>query len=173
MPVLFRLFQDIPFMQITKDAVVTIDYTLRNEGGEVIESSEGRAPLAYIHGIGNIIPGLESALEGKAAGDEVSVNVAPADAYGERVDDLVQAVPKQMFQSEVEPQVGMQFQAMSESGPRVVTVVSVEDETVTVDGNHPLAGMALNFDVKIVEVREATGEELEHGHVHGEGGHEH
>ena len=160
-------------MQISANMVVSIDYTLTDDQGTVIDSSEGRGPLAYIQGIGNIIPGLERALEGKGKGDSLQVKVAPEDGYGERRDDLTQAVPKQMFEGSDEIQVGMQFQTMTEAGPQVVTVVAIDDENVTVDGNHPLAGENLNFDVTVVEIREASAEELEHGHVHGPGGHDH
>ncbi len=160
-------------MQISANMVVSIDYTLTDDKGEVIDSSEGRGPLAYIQGIGNIIPGLENALEGKAQGDSLKVSIAPEDGYGERSDDLTQAVPKEMFEGAEEMQVGMQFQTMTESGPQVVTVISIDDEHVTVDGNHPLAGENLNFDVTIVDIREASAEELEHGHVHGPEGHDH
>ena len=160
-------------MQISANKVVSIDYTLTNVQGNVIDSSEGREPLAYLQGHGNIIPGLESALEGKTAGESLQVTIAPADAYGERDDSLTQAVPRQMFENADEVQVGMQFQTMSEQGPHVVTVVAVDTENVTVDANHPLAGETLNFDVNIVEVRDASPEELEHGHVHGPDDHQH
>lgn len=154
-------------MQISANKVVSIEYTLTNDQGDVIDSSVGREPLDYLQGHGNIIPGLESALEGKAAGDSLKVNIAPADGYGERDDALTQAVPRQMFENADEVQVGMQFQTMSEHGPHVVTVVSMDAENVTVDANHPLAGENLNFDVTVVSVREASPEELDHGHVHG------
>ncbi len=160
-------------MQISANMVVSIDYTLTDDQGTVIDSSEGRGPLAYIQGIGNIIPGLERALEGKSKGDSLQVKVAPEDGYGERSDELTQAVPKQMFEGSDEIQVGMQFQTMTEAGPQVVTVVAIDDEHVTVDANHPLAGENLNFDVTVVDIREASGEELEHGHVHGPEGHDH
>jgi FKBP-type peptidyl-prolyl cis-trans isomerase SlyD len=159
-------------MQISANMVVSIDYTLTDDQGTVIDSSEGRGPLDYIQGIGNIIPGLENALEGKAQGDKLQVKVSPEEGYGERSDELTQAVPKQMFEGAEEVQVGMQFQTMTEGGPQVVTVVAVDDETVTIDANHPLAGEHLNFDVTIVDIREASAEELEHGHVHGPEGHE-
>ena len=161
-------------MQITSQKVATIDYTLTDDQGTLIDSSKGGEPLAYIHGIGNLIPGLEEALEGKSAGDELSVSIQPDQAYGKRDEELLQAVPRTHFDGVDELQVGMQFRASSEDGDeRVVTVVEVGDEQVTVDGNHPLAGQILNFEVKIVEVRDATQEELDHGHVHGPGGHNH
>lgn len=160
-------------MQIADKMVVTIDYTLKDDEGTVLDSSnEGN--FAYLHGAHNIIPGLENALTGKSAGDEVEVSVTPAEGYGERNDSMIQAVPRDMFDSEQEIQVGMQFHAQSPEGEMiVVTVTDVEDDNITVDGNHPLAGVNLNFGVKVVDVREASQEELDHGHVHGPGGHHH
>ena len=160
-------------MQIAKNKVISIDYTLTDAQGTELDSSHGRAPFAYIHGIGNIIPGLEEALEGKSAGDQVNAVISPENAYGTRDEGLVQQLPRSQFDTDQDIEVGMQFQAMSESGPRVVTVVSVDMENVTVDANHPLAGVTLHFDVTIKEIREATGEELNHGHVHGPDDHHH
>ena len=160
-------------MQITKDKIGVIDYTLTNSEGEVLDSSQGREPLAYLHGHGTIIPGLEDALEGKSPGDQFRVSIRPGDAYGERDESLVQVVPLSAFEqsgmSEVEP--GMQFQARTEAGTRVMTVVAVEGDAVHVDGNHELAGETLTFDVAVKEVRDASSEELEHGHAHGPDGH--
>lgn len=161
-------------MEIQDDAVVLIHYTLTNDAGETIDSSAGSDPLAYLHGAGNIIPGLEDALVGKKAGDKLNVAVDPAEGYGEHVAELVQQVPAEMFQGVEQVEVGMEFHAESNTGqPIAVTVTKVEDETVTIDANHPLAGVKLNFDVEVVEVREATAEEKEHGHAHGAGGHQH
>lgn len=160
-------------MQIAKNKVVSIDYTLTGPKGEVIDTSEGREPLAYLHGGGNIIPGLETALEGKSKGDQLNVSLEPKEGYGERNAALVQEVPKKLFEGVEKIEPGMQFQAMSEQGPRIVTVRAVEGDHVTVDGNHPLAGVPLQFDVAVVDVRDATKEELEHGHVHGPGEHDH
>lgn len=160
-------------MQISKHKVATIDYTLTDKSSTVIDSSDGGEPLSYIHGIGNIIPGLEAALAGKNPGDTLKVSIPPADAYGERDPSLTQTVSRDRFESAEDIRVGMQFQAESEAGPMVVTVVDITDENVVVDGNHPLAGMTLNFDVKVLDVRDATEEELNHGHVHGPGGHHH
>lgn len=161
-------------MQISQHKVVSIDYTLTDNDGNIIDSSKGGEPLAYVHGMGNIIPGLEDALVGKCAGDSLQVCVPPAEGYGERNEDMVQAVPREMFEDADEIQPGMQFHSMSESGqPFVVTVVEVTPESITVDGNHALAGHTLNFDVTIVDVREASAEEIEHGHAHGPGGHAH
>ncbi|MCC5857054.1 MAG: peptidylprolyl isomerase [Ectothiorhodospiraceae bacterium] len=153
-------------MQIAKDTVVSIDYTLKDDQGSVLDTSEGKQPLAYLHGNGNIIPGLEQALEGKQAGDELSVRIEPANAYGERRDELTQAVPRDLFQGVDDLQVGMQFQAGGEGGGQIVTITAIEGDQVTVDANHPMAGVPLNFDVKVVEVREASEDEKEHGHAH-------
>lgn len=153
-------------MQIAKDTVVSIDYTLKDDQGSVLDTSEGKQPLAYLHGNGNIIPGLEKALEGKETGDELSVRIEPAEAYGERRDELTQAVPRDLFQGVDDLQVGMQFQAGGEGGGQIVTITAVEGDQVTVDANHPMAGVPLNFDVKVVEVREASEEEKAHGHAH-------
>jgi FKBP-type peptidyl-prolyl cis-trans isomerase SlyD len=160
-------------MQVAKNKVVSIDYTLKNDAGEVIDSSEGHEPLLYLHGAQNIVPGLEIALEGKAAGDRIQVSIAPAEAYGERNEALQQAVPREAFQGVEDLEVGMQFRAESDAGQQIVTITAIEGDEVTVDGNHPLAGETLNFDVTVVEVRDASAEELEHGHVHGPGGHHH
>lgn len=156
-------------MQATSEKVVSIDYTLTDDSGNVLDSSEGRGPLEYLHGADNIIPGLERALEGKASGDAFDVSVAPEDAYGQRDPGLVQAVALSQFPEGADPQVGQKFQAETPDGPRTVTVVSRDANEVTIDANHPLAGQALNFAVKVVGVREASPEELQHGHVHGDG----
>lgn len=155
-------------MQAEKDRVVAIDYTLKNDDGDVLDSSQGKEPLAYIHGHGNIINGLENALAGKGQGDHVDVSVVPAEAYGEYNDELIMEVPRERFQGIEDIQPGMQFQAQAQNGAtQIVTVKEVKDESVAVDGNHPLAGQTLHFSVDVVSVREAEKEELEHGHVHG------
>ena len=154
-------------MQIAENTVAAIDYTLTDDSGEVLDSSEGREPLSYLHGAGNLIPGLEQALEGSNEGDSLQVTVTPENAYGERSEDLVQAVPMEAFAGVEQVEPGMRFQATDDQGNvRVVTVTSVEGEEVTVDANHPLAGQQLHFDVSVVGVREASSEEIEHGHVH-------
>ncbi len=160
-------------MQIAQDSVVSIHYTLTSDAGEVIDSSSGNDPLVYLQGHGNLIPGLERELAGKQAGDKLSVRIAPADAYGELDDALIQEVPRAAFGGAPEIQVGMQFQAQSNHGPHTVTITKIVGDAITVDGNHPLAGQHLNFAVEIADVRAATQEELSHGHVHGPGGHHH
>ena len=160
-------------MQISEKKVASIDYTLKNDAGDVVDTSSGREPLAYVHGANNIIPGLEKALEGKAVGDTVEVTVEPAEAYGDRQESLVQEVPREAFQGVDEIKEGMQFQAQGPQGPVLVTVKAVADDKVTIDGNHPLAGETLHFSVEVKDVRDATAEEMEHGHVHGAGGVEH
>jgi FKBP-type peptidyl-prolyl cis-trans isomerase SlyD len=153
--------------------VVTIHYTLKNDSGEVLDSSSGGEPLAYIQGHGNLVAGLEKALEGKASGVSLAVVVDPADGYGVRDEALIQRVPKRSLQGAGEIKKGMQFQARTEDGMRLFTVTGLVGDMVTLDGNHPLADQTLHFDIEVVEVREATTEELEHGHVHGAGGHHH
>lgn len=160
-------------MKIAHEKVVSIHYTLTDNAGTVLDSSSGGHPLAYLHGFGNIIPGLENALEGKATGDKLSVTVEPGQGYGERDEGLVQAVPRTAFKGVKELAPGMQFQAQGPQGTRLVVVTQVTEDLVTVDANHPLAGQTLHFEVEVSEVRDATGEELEHGHVHGPGGHHH
>ena len=160
-------------MQIAQDTVVAIRYTLKNDAGETLDASSDGEPLTYLHGNGNLVPGLERALEGKKVGDKLSVAVPAADAYGELDGDLIQDVPRTAFRGIDDIQIGMQFQAQSNHGPRSVVVTKVTPEVITVDGNHPLAGQNLNFEVEIADIRTATREELEHGHVHGPGGHHH
>ena len=157
-------------MGIQQDSVVTFNYTLKDDAGEVIDSSE-REPLAYLHGHGNLVPGLERELEGKDAGAQLIVKVAAADGYGEYSKDLVQKVPRRSLKGISKITVGMRLHAQTGQGTRAVTVTNVTGDMVTLDGNHPLAGKNLNFDIQIVEVRAATAEELAHGHVHGPGGH--
>ena len=158
-------------MTIKENSAVSFHYTLTDDDGQTLDSSAGKDPLAYLHGAGNIIPGLESALEGKAVGDAMVVAVTAAEGYGEVQQELIQEVPRDAFQGVDSIEVGMQFEAQTGQGGNVpVTVTAVTDEVVTVDGNHPLAGKKLNFDVSIEDVREATEEELEQGHVNGAGG---
>lgn len=151
---------------IGEKLVVSMHYTLTDDDGTVIDSSSGGDPLNYLHGAGNIIPGLEKALVGKVQGDSLKVRIEPAEGYGEKQDALIQEVDIQAFQGVESVQPGMSFEAQGPQGPVHVTVTAVENDKVTVDANHPLAGVALNFDVEIVSVREATEEEIAHGHVH-------
>ena len=160
-------------MQITRHTVASIEYTLTDDAGEVLDTSRGHGPLTYVHGTGGLIPGLEAELEGKEAGAALKVRIAPADAYGERDEEMVARVPRTQMPSGAPLAVGTQFQARGPQGSQVVTLVKVEDDAVWLDANHPLAGVHLTFDVSVVEVRAATAEEIEHGHVHGPGGHAH
>jgi len=160
---------------IGKDKVVSIDYTLTNDAGDVIDSSKGREPLQYLHGHGRLIPGMEKGLEGRAVGDTFKLTLPPEEGYGKKDPNMVQAVPRSNFQGVPSIEKGMQFQARSPDGhgARVVTVVDVSADTVTVDANHPLAGETLHFDVSVKDVRDASPEEIAHGHAHGPGGHHH
>jgi len=160
-------------MIVEKDKVVSFNYTLKDEEGNLLDSSDGREALAYLHGAGNIIPGLEDALSGKSPGDDVTAVIEPAQAYGQRDDSLVGQVPRENLDGIDELKVGMQLEARTPEGPRVVHVVDVADDSVTIDANHPLAGKTLHFDLTVAEVRDATTEELEHRHPHGPGGHQH
>ncbi|MCB0278316.1 MAG: peptidylprolyl isomerase [Calditrichaeota bacterium] len=160
-------------MTISKDKVVHIHYTLTNNEGEVLDSSEGREPLAYLHGNGNLISGLENELNGKKKGDKLSVKIQPEDAYGLRDEALIQDVPLSNFTKPDEVEIGIQFQIQTNEGVKIATVVDKKEDEATLDLNHPMAGIELNFDVEIIEVRDASKEELSHGHVHGEGGHHH
>ena len=153
-------------MKIQDNCVVAIHYTLTNDEGDVIDTSEGREPLRYLQGHGNIIPGLEQALLGLVAGDSLKVVVEPEDGYGPVQDSLIQAVPREAFDGVDVIEVGMQFQAQTSQGPVPVTVIAVDEDSVTLDGNHELAGVRLNFAVQIADVREASPEEIDHGHVH-------
>lgn len=154
-------------MNITKHKVAAIHYTLRDSEGNVLDSSQGRDPLYYLHGENNLIPGMEEGLEGRSAGDKLNLDVPPEKGYGKRDPQLIEEVPRGAFGNQ-NIEVGMQFEA---NDGQVITITQVGPNTVTVDGNHPLADQNLHFDVEVLEVREATADELEHGHVHGPGGH--
>lgn len=159
---------------IKQHSVVTMHYELKDAAGEVLDSSAGQEPLTYLHGAGNIIVGLEEELLGKAIGDQVLAVVSAEKGYGQPVDALIQTVPKEAFGEEIDKvEVGMRFQAETEQGPVPVVVTAMDSDTVTVDGNHPLAGKELHFNVSIEEIRDASQEEIDHGHVHGPGGHQH
>ena len=154
-------------MQITKHKVVTIDYTLSNVMGTVLDSSAGNQPFTFVQGVGSIIPGLETALEGKSSGDTFTVHIPPEEGYGPRNEALTQVVSKDLFIDVKDLQVGMQFEAQTNAGKQLLTITRIEGNDVTIDGNHPLAGETLKFDVTVRDVRDATGEELSHGHAHG------
>ena len=156
-------------MQIADNTAVSIHYTLSNDAGEVIDSSIGDDALVYLHGAGNIISGLEKSLQGKGVGDKFNVRIEPEDAYGEFRDEMVQVISREMFEGIDTVEVGMQFHADVNYGTGVVTVVNVDGDAITIDGNHPLAGETLTFDVEVVDVRPATEEEMAHGHIHGAG----
>lgn len=153
-------------MQVKKNTVVTIDYTLKDDEGNILDTSKGRRPLKYLHGNGNLIPGLENALEGKEKGTSFQVVVKPEDGYGFFNENLVQELSKDLFEDSENLQVGMQFQAQTEQGSYILTIIEVKADSVVVDGNHPLAGKNLNFDIDIIDIREATQEEIAHGHAH-------
>lgn len=160
-------------MQVANNMAVSIHYTLTNDDGEVLDSSRDDEALVYLHGEGNIISGLEKALHGKAIGDKFNVRIPAEEAYGEIEEEMVQIISRAMFEGIDELEVGMQFQADVSHGPGVVTIIEIDGDNVTIDGNHPLAGLPLTFDVEIIAVRDATPEELAHGHIHGAGGHHH
>ena len=151
---------------IEDNKVVSIHYSVIDEDQQVIDSSEGKEPLTYLHGANNIIPGLEKALAGKQTGDAFSAVVAPADAYGEYNDAMVQQVPMDAFEGVDKVEPGMAFNAQGPQGPIQIIVTEVDGDQVTIDGNHPLAGKILSFNGTVVEVRDATDEEISHGHVH-------
>ena len=158
-------------MSITQDQVVTLHYTLRDDAGEIIDSSADGEPLAYLHGHGNLVPGLERELSGKRAGDTLQVAVSPADGYGEYDQALVQRVPRRTLKGLANPRVGLRLQAQTGQGTRALTITQIAGDLVTLDGNHPLAGKNLHFQVEVAGVRAASEAELSHGHVHGPGGH--
>src|SRR5690348_15724134 len=161
-------------MKIGSNAVVAFDYTLTDDGGEVLDSSDEGEPLTYLHGHGQIVPGLESVMEGHVAGDTLKAVVSPKDGYGERNVDRVVKIPRSELPEGEEPEVGMELGAVGPNGEvATLWIISVEKEDVLVSTDHPLAGITLHFDVTVREVREATSEELAHGHVHGADGHDH
>lgn len=160
-------------MNISEQCVASFHYTLTDGSGKVLDTSDGQEPLSYLHGSGNIIPGLEKALLGKSIGDKFKISIPAAEAYGLRDDSMVQELPSNMFEGIDKIEEGMEFHAETEHGLQVVTVTKVEGDNVTIDGNHPLAGVDLTFDVEVAAIRAATEEEVQHGHAHGAGGHHH
>jgi FKBP-type peptidyl-prolyl cis-trans isomerase SlyD len=157
---------------IGKNAVVSINYTLTNDAGEVMDTSEGREPLTYLHGANNLIPGLEKEMEGKSSGQSFKVTIPPAEAYGESNPELIQTLSKEMFKGVDKVEPGMGFTAQGPQGEQHIVVTAVDGDQVTIDANHPMAGKTLHFAVEIVNVRDASEEEIEHGHVH-DGSHGH
>ena len=156
-------------MKIAKDKVGIIHYTLKDDHGAVLDSSQGKDPLSYVHGMQNLIPGMEKALEGKGAGERLNIVIPPEEGYGRRDAALVNQVPLSDFPDKNDVKQGAQFHAQTRQGTRIATVVRVEGESVTLDFNHPLSDVTLHFDVEIVDVRDATPDEIAHGHVHGKG----
>ena len=153
-------------MKIENDLVASFDYTLKDDKGAVLDTSEGREPLSYLHGAGNIIPGLENELQGRREGDNFTADIGPEDAYGTYSDEMIFSVTKDKFDDPGQVTQGLQFQAEINGKPRICTVSKIDGEDVEIDANHPLAGMTLHFDVTVRDVRKATSEELDHGHVH-------
>ena len=158
-------------MRIADRTVAAFHYTLTDDAGAVIDSSQGSDPLTYLHGKGHIVPGLEQAMVGRAAGDKFQVSVAPEEGYGAHDPEHMIQVPREALASVPDLAIGMQIQANSPQGTMIFTVAKIEVESVTLDGNHPLAGQTLHFDVEVMDVREASVEEVLHGHVHGPGSH--
>ena len=157
-------------MEIGSKKVVSIAYTLKDDASEVIDSSAGGDPLVYIQGAGNLVSGLEKALEGRVKGDHVVVSVSPAEGYGSRDESLIRKVPVRKL-ANGKAVVGQRVRVQTDQGPLILLVTAVHGDYATVDPNHPLSGKTLHFEVDVVEVREATAEEVEHGHAHGPGGH--
>ena len=160
-------------MDIQDGVVIGMHYTLKNDAGDVLDTSDGQDPMHFLYGFGNIISGLETAIGGKSVGDKLEVALEPADGYGERDDALQQKVPRSDFEGIDDIQVGARFQAETENGHIPIRIIAIEEDTITVDGNHELAGERLHFSVSIESVREAEEDEIAHGHVHGEHGHHH
>jgi FKBP-type peptidyl-prolyl cis-trans isomerase SlyD len=158
-------------MQIANNTAVSIHYTLTNDVGEEIDSTAGGEPMVYLHGCGNIISGLEKALHNKDIGEKFTVRIDAIDAYGEFSEDMIQVVSREMFDGIEDLEIGMQFHAAVNAGSGIITVIKVDGDDITIDGNHPMAGQALNFDVEVVGVRLATKDEITHGHIHGAGCH--
>ncbi len=160
-------------MKISENTVVTLNYTLKNSDGELLDTSVGRKPLVYLHGVGGLIPGLEKELKGREKGENLHAVIKPEEAYGRRNDNMIKVVSKDGFQGEGEIQVGMRVRLDTDQGAQIGNISKIEGNDVTLDLNHPLADVTLHFDVDILDVRSATDEEISHGHAHGPGGHHH
>lgn len=152
-------------MKIAENAVVTINYTLKDIDGNTLDTTEGKGPLSYIHGVGYLIPGVEQKLDGKKSGENLSFVVEPEEGYGVRDETLIQNIPVDQFEDPNELEIGMEFEAQTEYGLIIVTIIGLEDDQVIVDGNHPLSGKTLNFEIEVLSVREASGEELDDGEI--------
>lgn len=159
-------------MQITVNSVVSFNYVIKEASGEQLETSGGQ-PMTYLHGQNSLLPGLEKALDGKAAGDKFAVTLTPEDAFGELRADSELRVPISQLQGSKKWKPGMTAVIHTNQGHQQVTVLKVGHTMATVDTNHPMAGKTLVFDLEVVEVREPSAEELQHGHAHGPGGHHH
>lgn len=159
-------------MKISKNKIASLGYTLKNDDGQVLDQADKDNPFLYMHGTGGIIKGLENALENKTVEDNFNLIVAPEDAYGERDTNLTEAVPRTMFEGvpETELVAGAQFHAQTAQGTQIISIASVEGDTINIDANHPLAGETLHFEVDILDIRDATEDEITHGHPHMEGG---
>ena len=160
-------------MKAANGMVVSMHYTLTDDSGDVLDSSHGGQPFTYLHGHGNVVPGLEKSLEGAAMGHKSKVTVAPTEGYGEKNPEAIFEAPKEHFPPDMKLEIGARVYADGPNGPLTLTVVKLTDSGALLDANHPLAGKTLHFDVEILQIRNATPEELTHGHVHGEGGHHH
>lgn len=156
---------------IKEGKVVTIQYVLKSDAGEILDQSNPAEPFQYLHGYGEIVPGLEGALEGRSVGYQSKVLVLPSEGYGEIVPELIASVERSMFPGDAQLSVGMRFQAEVDQHPVLFTVEGIDGDKIKINGNHPLAGQSLNFDVEVLSVRDATEEELDHGHTHGPGSH--
>lgn len=160
-------------MKIEKGSVVSLNFTLTDSDKNLIESSEAKKPLMYLHGFQNLLPKVEEALNGKATGEKVNVSVTKTEAYGDVVPELIQTVKREQFENSKDLQEGMAFQVQTPEGVQVFAITKINGDDITIDGNHPLAGMDLEFALEVLDIREASKEEMDHGHVHGPGGHEH
>ena len=159
-------------LQITKEHVVVINFTLKDDQGQVLDSSADNNPLAYVHGLGDMIPGFEQQLEGKTSGDKLQFTIEPEQGYGSRDEEFVQTIAKSELDDTEDLEIGAEFEMDTDEGIILFSVSEIRDDEVVLDGNHPLAGKTLHFDVEVTEVRAATTEELDHGHAHGYEDHE-
>lgn len=159
-------------MKISKNTVPSLAYTLKNDNGEVLDQADKKNAFVYLHGHAGVIVGLEKALEGKTTGDILTLEIAPEEAYGQRHESSIQEMPLDMFGDIDKSEIfaGAQFHAETNQGMQIVTITRIGEETVTIDGNHPMAGLTLHFDIEVLDVRAANEEEIAHGHIHAHGG---